>query len=498
MTIVFVIFALLILLCILDLLQAINMAKAKWFIPYLLLMPHLPLAGYLYYIAAKDGVVNSSLGLTVILIILAVCLQLYSTLRLHFQGLRKNRTKNPRVNIIYAGRNLILCGLWGMYLLAIWYIVCFMVLPVNPYDSLIKSLFAGDTELMIAAAALLVSEVVYSFVFVWLFVINGSLRIFFGSRNLVIGKRIAILLLMWVPVVQLFLAHVLCTAAKDEYLVTLGRERDETFTLEDDKCATKYPIIMVHGIGFRDLQHFNYWGRIPTLLKQHGAVLYYGHQNAWGTIEDNAEAIAGSIDRALEECGSEKVNIIAHSKGGLDSRYLISTLGYADKVATLTTINTPHRGSELITILNKLPDHIYRYIAQALGNPFKLAGEKEPDVYNSSKQLDPVFCEQFNIDNPDSEKVYYQSYTSVMKGMFSDTLLSIPYFMMRTQKCKRSDGLVNESSAVWGEFRGTLTGSRHRGVSHGDMIDLKREDIRGFDVQKVFYDIVCELKIKGF
>ena len=30
------------------------------------------------------------------------------------------------------------------------------------------------------------------------------------------------------------------------------------------------------------------------------------------------------------------------------------------------------------------------------------------------------------------------------------------------------------------------------------MIDLKREDIKGFDVLKKFYDIVCELKNRGY
>lgn len=61
------------------------------------------------------------------------------------------------------------------------------------------------------------------------------------------------------------------------------------------------------------------------------------------TIEDNAAAIAKVVDTALSENNCEKVNIIAHSKGGLDCRYLITSMGYANKVASLTTINTPHR-----------------------------------------------------------------------------------------------------------------------------------------------------------
>ena len=41
----------------------------------------------------------------------------------------------------------------------------------------------------------------------------------------------------------------------------------------------------------------------------------------------------------------EPVHIIAHSMGGLDARYMISRLDMADRVLSLTTIATPHRGS---------------------------------------------------------------------------------------------------------------------------------------------------------
>ena len=39
-------------------------------------------------------------------------------------------------------------------------------------------------------------------------------------------------------------------------------------------CKTKYPIVLVHGIFFRDSKMFNYWGRVPNTLKLHGATIY--------------------------------------------------------------------------------------------------------------------------------------------------------------------------------------------------------------------------------
>ncbi|EFC94469.1 hypothetical protein CLOSTHATH_07357, partial [Hungatella hathewayi DSM 13479] len=57
---------------------------------------------------------------------------------------------------------------------------------------------------------------------------------------------------------------------------------------------------------------------------------------------------------------------------------------------------------------------------------------------------------------------------------------------------------VSTESARWGEFRTVFASSGHRGISHGDMIDLKREDYKGFDVVECYVQIVSELAGKGF
>ena len=51
---------------------------------------------------------------------------------------------------------------------------------------------------------------------------------------------------------------------------------------------TKYPILLVHGMGFRDRKILNYWGRIPKKLKENGNIIYYGEQEAHATIESTA------------------------------------------------------------------------------------------------------------------------------------------------------------------------------------------------------------------
>ena len=68
---------------------------------------------------------------------------------------------------------------------------------------------------------------------------------------------------------------------------------------------------------------------------------------------------------------------------------------------------------------------------------------------------------------------------------------TVPCLIIRAMDGK-NDGLVTPESAMWGEFKGTLSNRKHRGISHGDMIDLTREDYRESYVflsyvRKIFY-----------
>ena len=92
-------------------------------------------------------------------------------------------------------------------------------------------------------------------------------------------------------------------------------------------------------------------------LEKNGARIFYGNHQSAAAVADSGREIADRIQEVLAETGAEKVNIIAHSKGGLDSRYAMSQLGAAPCVASLTTVNTPHRGCEFADyLLNLIPE----------------------------------------------------------------------------------------------------------------------------------------------
>lgn len=57
---------------------------------------------------------------------------------------------------------------------------------------------------------------------------------------------------------------------------------------ESKVCQTRYPLLMVHGVFFRDFKYLNYWGRIPKELQRNGAVIYYGGQQSAASVADAA------------------------------------------------------------------------------------------------------------------------------------------------------------------------------------------------------------------
>ena len=269
-------------------------------------------------------------------------------------------------------------------------------------------------------------------------------------------------------------------------------------------CDTKYPIMLIHGAGFRDRKYLNYWGRIPSALTKQGAMLFYGHQDSWGSVEYNAGIIKDNLNKIIAETNIEKVNIIAHSKGGLEARYMISSLGMADKVASLTTIATTHHGSKTIDLFCKLPESLYKLASFFTNIFFRMLGDKKPDFFSASRQFTTLNMKNFNEQNPDAPSVYYQSYAAVMKNPFSDLILFWPNLFVWLIEGE-NDGLVTPESAKWTNFKGILRGTTLRGISHADEVDARRMNYTRkiasetvSDIREVYVKIVSDLKQMGF
>lgn len=265
----------------------------------------------------------------------------------------------------------------------------------------------------------------------------------------------------------------------------------------------KYPVLLVHGMGFRDRKWFCYWGRVPKLLQSMGIEVFFGGQDSNGSLEDNASCVAKRIDEVLAKTGGKKVNIIAHSKGGLESRYIISTMGYGDRIASLTTISTPHHGSKTVDLLMKTPQWLVKAAAVPVDLWFRLLGDQKPRTYRAIRLFLTREAADFNRNNPDDSRVYYQSYAFVMKNPFSDITMVLPSFVVGLIEGE-NDGLLPPSAVQWGDFKGIYRGNGHRGISHADEVDLRRGPFtrkKGSgvsDILDLYRGIILDLAERGF
>lgn len=260
---------------------------------------------------------------------------------------------------------------------------------------------------------------------------------------------------------------------------------------------------MMHGMGFRDDSLFCYWGRIIGKLKKAGYKIYLGGGDSCGSIESNAKFVAEKFDKILEETGAEKLNIIAHSKGGLEARYLASTLGYGEKIASITTLSTPHNGSKTVDVLMHFPTVLIKIGCVFTNIWFRILGDKKPDTYSAINSFKTASAQKFNSENPDVKGIYYQSYAFVMKHIFSDVFMWLPSLVVWIIE-GQNDGLLTPDAAKWTNFRGVVQSNTGRGISHADEVDMRRHRLSKksgdgvSDITDFYLQIVKELDEKGF
>lgn len=327
---------------------------------------------------------------------------------------------------------------------------------------------------------------------------TGIITVYLTSEQLGIRWRVLGVVCGWIPVVHLIMLHVIIKTTGQEVKMEKMRAKRNKKRAKQAICRTKYPLLMVHGVFFRDFEHLNYWGRIPEELEKNGARIYYGNHNSASAVRDSAEQLAARVHEIIDKTGCEKVNIIAHSKGGLDSRAMIALTDAAPYVASLTTINTPHRGCQFADyLLNKIPAKQQKAVEKAYNAGAAKLGDVNPDFLAAVHDLTFENCEKLNEEIVDDPNIFYQSVGSKLnKPMSGRFPLNFTYPLVKYFD-GANDGLVGEESFPWGENYHFLTVEGKRGISHGDVIDLNRENIPGFDVREFYVQLVADLKNKG-
>ncbi len=356
--------------------------------------------------------------------------------------------------------------------------------------------FLGNAPHM--RAGIVLTHIFIVLLFDGLLLWNGMFRVFLCSAQLGIKWRVLGVLCGWIPVLNLWILGRIIKITSQEASFEKEKLRFLTVQTENELCKTKYPLLLVHGVFFRDSKLLNYWGRIPAYLRRNGAEIYYGEHGSAASVETSGAELAGRIREITEQTGCGKVNLIAHSKGGLDCRAAITRAGAASLVASLTTISTPHRGCLFADyLLKNIPPKVQRFLARKYNNAAKRLGDTDPDFLEAVGSLTAAACAQFNRQTPDAPEVSYRSAGSGMRrpkgGKFP---LNLTHRFVR-QFDGQNDGLVAVDSMKWGE-RFTCAGGEGCNVSHADVIDLTRKNIDGFDVREFYVSLVQDLKARGF
>ena len=219
---------------------------------------------------------------------------------------------------------------------------------------------------------------------------------------------------------------------------------------------TKLPIVLAHGIARFDIlreilveklgipeteigDEFHYFKGIKSYLEGNGFEVCHTSVDFAGSVDLRAQQLSDQIKQILSG-RTDKVHIIAHSMGGLDARHMIVDIdGMAQKVASVTTIGTPHLGTSCADF------------GIGLGGSFVIKGLEPFINLDGFNDLTTTACKAFNrraIDAEASNKVVYRTYASAEERDLIFLPLQLSWLIISRLEGE-NDGLVSVRSQQW-------------------------------------------------
>jgi triacylglycerol lipase len=236
---------------------------------------------------------------------------------------------------------------------------------------------------------------------------------------------------------------------------------------------TRYPVVLMHGMAGTDqfIGVLDYFYGIEDDLTPRGVELVIGTVDPFQSTAVRAVDWAVMLDETAAEGHHRGFNLVGHSQGGLDARYVASQLDPLGRIRSITTIGTPHRGTAVSDAsAGVLEDaRITAFVIDAMFDGLALfyGLNSDQDIVAQMSQFSTASMAQFNLDNTDREDVVYASWAGVTCGafqfgcqrnnagevvspLFSTSRILVSWFE------GESDGLVSVDSAAWGTVRGTI------------------------------------------
>ncbi|MEO8701911.1 MAG: alpha/beta fold hydrolase [Kofleriaceae bacterium] len=205
---------------------------------------------------------------------------------------------------------------------------------------------------------------------------------------------------------------------------------------------TPLPVVLVHGLfGFDRIgvpgARFDYFRGIAKHLDSLGCHAHAVRLPMARSIPTRAKELVA----AIEALPHERIDLIAHSLGGLDARYALAHLGLATRVRSLVTVGTPHRGSPLADLVVSGTIGWAHKVIRAIGIPIEAV-----------EWLTTEALERFNREVPDVPGVRYASVVGgIHRAETSIPLPLVPAHAYLRKVAGPNDGVVPVASQYWGE-----------------------------------------------
>lgn len=263
------------------------------------------------------------------------------------------------------------------------------------------------------------------------------------------------------------------------------------------KKKAPYPIVLAHGFfgfeKFAGLSFISYFYKVKEALEASGEVeVFTPAVDPFNSSEVRGAQLAKAVEEILAKTGREKVNLIGHSQGGLDARVVAHD--HPEWVASVVTISTPHRGSEVADVVLKVTANdrlaaLLDDLVKVVGAPIYGDVASGTSLSSSMDQLSTASVAAFNTKYPDAPGVAYLSFAGRSASHLAETecktslappfvkkydlvrdpiepLLAVSALIVEHGTEIPSDGLVTIESAKWGEFHGCVPADHFDEIGH--------------------------------
>jgi triacylglycerol lipase len=239
----------------------------------------------------------------------------------------------------------------------------------------------------------------------------------------------------------------------------------------------RHPVVLAHGLmGFDEIRigraRADYFRGVSARLEREGCVVHRCRVAKTASIA----ARAGDLAAFVNALDAERVNLVAHSMGGLDARWALARLGLARRVASLVTVGTPHRGTPLADLGAGVA------VRGVLGALRRVG----MDVAGFHDLTTPRI-EEFNRAVPDAGGVHYASVVGVPARRRDVSPVLVPTFLWLGAAAGRNDGMVPADSQAWGEV------IREIGADHFAQVGWSHR----FDAPEFYAELLRELRARG-